>query len=56
MLKGKGNVWKSSGRGGHVVYIPSDIRKDSQYPFKPREKVNVELDPINQRLIITKVK
>jgi len=56
LLKKKGTVWKATGKnGGHVVYVPADIIKDSQYPFKSREKVNVELDPVNQRLIISKV-
>ena len=58
MLRAKGKVWKATGSGKncHVVYISADIVKDSQYPFKPKEKVNVELDPENQRLIVTKVK
>lgn len=55
MLKGKGKVWKASSKGGHTIYVPADIIKDSQYPFKSKEKVNIELDPINQKLIVTKV-
>lgn len=55
MLKKKGTVWKASKKGGQVVYIPADITKDSQYSFKPRERINVEFDPVNQRLIVTKV-
>jgi len=56
MLKRKGKVWKATGKAAaHVIYVPADIVKDSQYPFKRKEKVNVELDPKNQRLIITKV-
>jgi len=57
MLKAKGKVWKATTHAkAHVIYVPANITKDSQYPFKPKEKVNVELDPENQRLIVTKVK
>lgn len=57
MLKKQGKVWKATHNAkSHVVYIPSDITKDSKYPFKPKEKVNIEPDPKNQRLIVTKVK
>ena len=56
MLKGKGKVWSGAGNARcHVVYIPADIVKDSQYPFKQKESVNVELDPVTQKLIITKL-
>lgn len=57
MLKKKGSIWKATTNAeAHVVYVPADITKDSQYPFKTKEKVNVTLDPKNQRLIVTKVK
>ena len=56
MLKGTGKVWKAARNSvAQVVYVPADIVKDSQWPFKRKEKVNVTLDPKNQRLIITKV-
>jgi len=55
MLKGKGKIWKASGSGGHVVYIPSDIIKDSAYPFEHLEDVDVQLDPKRKQLVITKV-
>lgn len=56
MLEAKGRVWKATHNGGHVIYISTDITKDSAYPFKPREDVNVQLDPKKKRLIITKIK
>ena len=54
MLTAKGKVWKASRHGGHAIYISSDIVKDSAYPFKPKDDVIVELDPVSQRLIIKK--
>jgi hypothetical protein len=54
MLKGKGTVWKASTRGGIAIYIPSDVTKDSTFPFKIKDNVNVEIDPKGERLIITK--
>ena len=57
MLKGKGKVWSGAGNSVcQVIYVPADIVKDSQYPFKEKERVNVEINPVKQRLIITKVK
>ena len=58
MLKGKGKVWKASGspNRGHVIYIPTDIVKDSQYPFKPLEEVQIELKPKEKCLIVRKIK
>ena len=55
MLKAKGKIWKaSSNKEGHVVYISTDITKDSAYPFKAREEVIVVLDPKTQQLIVSK--
>lgn len=56
MLKAKGKVWQATGgnKHTHVIYIPADIVKDSAYPFKLKDDVSIELDPLNKRLIITK--
>jgi hypothetical protein len=54
MLKGKGRVWKASKSGGLVIYIPSDVIKDSAFPFEPLEDVEVEVEPEKKRLIIKK--
>lgn len=56
MLEKKSKIWKASRQGGHVVYIPSDITKDSTYPFSPHETIHVKLDPEKQTLTITKAK
>jgi hypothetical protein len=56
MLEKKGKVWKATRNSvGHVVYIPADIVKDSAYPFKPHDVVDVRLDPTTKSLTITKV-
>ena len=56
MLKGKGKVWKATTKGGgQVIYIPSDVVKDSTYPFSIKEKVNVQLDPKQKQVIISKI-
>jgi hypothetical protein len=53
MLKGKGRVWKATGKArGHIVYIPTDLVIDSAYPFKERETVNIEIH--NGKMIISK--
>ena len=56
MLNKKGKVWKATRNShGHVIYIPADIVKDSTYPFKPKDVVNVRFDIATKSLIITKV-
>lgn len=44
------------GRSGAKIYIPSDIVKDSQFPFKIGEKVLLKIDVENNRLIVEKLK
>ena len=53
-LVGVGKVWKASTHGGHVIYVPTDLTKDSAYPFKVREEVVVVIEPEKMRLTITK--
>ena len=56
MLKAKGKIWKGGGgKAGHLVYISNKIVTDSQYPFKARERVKVELVPKENKIIITKM-
>lgn len=55
MLKKRGKVWKASKQGGHVIYIPADIVKDSAYPFMIREQVIVTLDVDKKCLTIAKL-
>ena len=55
MLNAKGKVWKASKQGGHVIYISTDITKDSAYPFKLLESVDVQLNLEKKQLVITKI-
>ncbi len=37
------------------VYVPTEVAKDSAFPFKSDEKVRVKIDVKNKRLIIEKL-
>ncbi len=50
-LTGKGSIYQHV-KGKMYVYIPASVRDDSQFPFKPGDKVNVSID--NDKLIIKK--
>ncbi len=53
-LEGKGRFWEHT-KGKLILYIPADVYKDSQFPFKPSEQVKVKIDSKN-RLIVEKIK
>jgi len=53
-LEGEGLVTKSKTAATHYITIPSSIAKDSQFPFKPGEKVKVKVFPDEGKIIITK--
>jgi hypothetical protein len=36
------------------IYIPTEVAKDSAFPFETNQKVKVRIDPENKRLIIEK--
>jgi hypothetical protein len=38
----------------YYIYIPTDVAKDSAFPFKVDETIKIRIDPQNQRLIIEK--
>lgn len=50
-LDGKGRFWEHT-KGKVVLYIPADVYKDSQFPFKAGEHVKVRIDTDNNRLIV----
>jgi hypothetical protein len=53
MLKGKGTVWKASGKTrAQVIYIPASLVIDSAYPFQLKESVNVEIQ--DGKIIVSK--
>lgn len=37
------------------VYIPTEVAKDSAFPFRANDKVKVRIDTQNRRLIIEKL-
>jgi len=53
VLKGLGRFWEHT-KGKMILYIPADVYKDSQFPFKPKEQVKVTIDPEKKRMIINK--
>ena len=53
-LEGKGRFWEHT-KGKVVLYIPADVYKDSQFPFKAGEHVKVMISPTKNRIIIDKL-
>jgi len=50
-LQGKGSIYQHV-KGKMYVYIPASVRDDSQFPFKPGEKVNVSIK--GEKIIVEK--
>lgn len=53
VLKGKGTIYRHV-KGKMYVYVPASVRDDSQFPFKPGEKVDVSIK--GNKLIVEKEK
>ena len=53
VLEGKGRFWEHT-KGKLILYIPADVYKDSQFPFKPKEQVKIKIDSKN-RLVVEKI-
>ena len=53
VLEGLGRFWEHT-KGKLILYIPADIYKDSQCPFKPKDQVKVTIDSSKKRLIVEK--
>lgn len=51
-LQGKPKVVQTEGGGVHI-YIPADVRKDSQNPIHPGDVVMVTID--GDRLMVQKI-
>jgi len=51
-LQDKGSIYQHV-KGKMFVYVPASVRDDSQFPFKPGEKVNVTID--GKRLVVEKL-
>ena len=62
MLEGKGRfINRPTRTGGKLydkffIYIPTEVARDSSFPFKEREEVKVRIDVENNRLIIERLK
>jgi|GEM_PF-6761129 len=35
-----------------ILYLPSDIYKNSQFPFKPKDQVKIKIDTKSKRMIV----
>ena len=56
VLKGKTRITRSKNSYTQYITIPSWIARDSQYPFKGDEEVEIYVDPITQKIEIRKKK
>jgi len=62
MLEGKGRfINRPTKTGGkvydkHFIYIPTEIARDSLFPFKIQESVKISIDKKRNRLIVEKLK
>lgn len=52
-LEGFGKIYEHI-RGRIILYIPTDVHKDSAFPFHVGEKVKVKIE--SKRLIVEKIK
>ena len=52
-LEGQGRFWEHT-KGKLIRYIPADVYKDSQFPFKPKDQVKITIDADKKRMIIEK--
>jgi hypothetical protein len=55
LLEAKGRIIKM-GRGKVWLYIPAQVRDDSQFPFQVPEDVKVQIDAENERIVIEKIR
>jgi len=53
-LEGSGRFWEHT-KGKLILYIPADVYKDSQFPFKPKDQVKVTIEPDKKRMMIEKI-
>lgn len=37
------------------IYVPTEVARDSLFPFKTNERIKVKIDVENKRLIIEKI-
>ena len=39
----------------YYIYMPTEVARDSAFPFKPDDKIKIKIDPQNKRLTIEKI-
>lgn len=54
VLKGKTTVKRSANSYTQYITIPSVMARDSQYPFKDDEEVEIYVDPAAKKIEIRK--
>ena len=53
VLEGQDRFWEHT-KVKIILYIPADVYKDSQFPFKPKDQVKVIIDPEKKRMTVEK--
>ena len=48
-LEGKGKIYNHA-KNLVIIYVPAKVCRDAQFPFKPGDEVNIQIDA--RRLII----
>lgn len=48
VLEGQGRFWEHT-KEKMILYIPTDIYKDSQFPFKPKEQVKITIEAAKKK-------
>ena len=62
MLKGKGGfINRPAKTGGKLydkffIYVPTDVARDSSFPFKVKDELKISIDKDNNRLVIEKIR
>ena len=51
VLKGKGKIHEPV-KGRIMIYVPADVHKDSAFPFKPKDVVQIEI--VDGKLVVSK--
>ena len=60
MIEGEGRFINRPTKTGkklydkHFIYVPTELARDSSFPFKVRDNVKMRIDQKNKRLIIEK--
>lgn len=61
MLEGKGKFINRPTKTGkklydkHFIYVPTELARDSSFPFRVKDELNIRIDKDNNRLIIEKI-